>query len=373
MRRLTTLLSTFFFLFVISTGAWAAPPAKDVNCDLPCINSFEIEDGAVGSADITDGAVDTADIADGAITDAKVTGPISRGNLETASNRVVVAQSGGDYTTITAALAAITPSAANPFVIDVMPGTYTENIDIPSYVHLRGAGREVTTLSATSTLNIAMTIDEVVDVTVSGLTITGGSSGIKVILSSPTIRDNNISDNRNYGHGIYNDNGSPKITGNIFSNSGTGIENLGGTPIIEGNVFDSNIYDGIWNNSSAAIIKGNTFIGNGSQYNGDGGICNDNATTAVVSGNIFINNFDGICDYTGMSTTITGNTFIGSTRYGISYNGEGAVIINNRITGSGTHDIYVSSGNPNVSSNVFDTSTGTFAGAYNVKSDGTAW
>ena len=370
-KRLTILFGAIIFLFVISTTTWAAPPAKDVNCDLPCINSYEIEDGAVGSADITDGTVDTADIADGAITDAKVTGPISRTNLETASNVVVVAQSGGDFATITAALAGITPSAANPYVIEVMPGTYTENVTMKSYVHLRGAGREVTTLSATSTSNTAITIDTLVDVSVSGLTVTGGRKGILLVDSSPTIRDNNISENQTYG--MYNTNSSPRITGNIFFDNGEGIENIGGEPFIEGNIFESNNWVGIWNDSSAAFITGNAFIANGSGSYGDGGICNDNATTAVVSDNTFINNSDGIADYTSTSTTIVGNTITGSGRYGIDMNGDTAVIINNRITGSGTADIEVYSHTPNVTSNVFDTFGGTITGAYNVKSDGTPW
>ena len=407
MKRLTTLFSTFFFLLVLSTTAWAIPPASDVDCTNPCINSYEIEDGAVGSADITDGAVDTADIADGAITDAKVTGPISRGNLETASNRVVVASSGGDFATITAALAAIAPSAANPFVIDVMPGTYTENVIMKSYVHLRGAGREVTTIQASS--GTVLTLTNLTDVSISGLTIKGAQWGIYNNNSSPTITGNIIEDNSK--DGINSDNASsPVIEGNIMRGNDNGVYNLNASATIIGNVFDANSYTGIWHYSGtglkaignvftgnyhgirtdegSATISGNTFSGHG--YSGmylmsitgeivsntirDSnryGIVLDGGVPAKISGNTITNSNEGISAYNS-AAIITGNSITGNVTGVGTYNGDEPMLTNNVITGNSSWDLNLT-GTPNVSQNVYDTISGTPTGAYNVKSDGTPW
>jgi hypothetical protein len=64
-------------------------------------------------------------------------------------NLIVVAKSGGDYTTITAALNAITDaSAANPYLVYVAPGVYTEHVTMKSYVDIEGAGEGVTKITS---------------------------------------------------------------------------------------------------------------------------------------------------------------------------------------------------------------------------------
>lgn len=382
-NKIIVLLSVFIFCMTLGIKGAMAAAATDVACKAPCINSFEIQDGQVTSTDIadgavtntkiTDGAVTNTKIQDGAVTDAKITGPISSSKIQKPANVIVVAKAGGDYTTITDALNAINPSATNPYVIDVMPGTYTENITMKSYVHLRGAGRDVTTIEASS--DAVITINSLTDVEISGFTIKGGYRGIYVNNSSPTITANKIANSTTYG--IYNWYASPKIIDNIITGTGEGIENNYSPAFISGNVIADNRWDGIWNASSSPTITGNTITGNskGDNTNGNGGIGNDNASAPVITGNNISENSDGISEWGGDSATIIGNVITGNTRYGIYSTTSASLlkIMHNRITGNISADISVERGTPNISFNVYDTISGTAAGAYNVKSNGTPW
>ncbi len=65
---------------------------------------------------------------------------------------VTVATSGGNFTSIKAALASITDnSAAKPYLVKIAPGTYTEpgGIDMKTYVDIEGSGQDTTTITCT--------------------------------------------------------------------------------------------------------------------------------------------------------------------------------------------------------------------------------
>ncbi|MCB9162071.1 MAG: hypothetical protein H6644_19885 [Caldilineaceae bacterium] len=67
------------------------------------------------------------------------------------ANVIVVAKSGGDYTSVAAALASISDSSSsNRYLVYVAPGTYTETslVDVKPYVHLQGAGQNVTVVTS---------------------------------------------------------------------------------------------------------------------------------------------------------------------------------------------------------------------------------
>lgn len=250
LKTVVIALAAFFLLFELMPGQAAAAICKN---NIPCVNSNDIIDGQVTTPDITDNAVSGAKVLDGSLTGADVQdGSITRADTQPVAKQVVVATSGGDYTSISAALAAISPSATNPYVIEVMPGTYTENVTMKNYVQLRGAGREVTTLQAASTLSPVITLNVLTHVGISDLTITGGSYGIlNNSSSSLTISGNTITGN---WAGIYNDSSSPTISGNTITGNGShGINNYSSSsPTIIGNTITGNSAYGIANGSSSS-------------------------------------------------------------------------------------------------------------------------
>lgn len=239
------------------------------------------------------------------------------------SGHVVVAKSGGNYTTISAAMAAIIPSATNPYVIEVWPGTYTEQVSMKSYVHLKGSGANVTTIKGVNSGSDVVFINGQSNIAVSGFTITGGYIGIDLASSSSNILiENNV----------------------ISNNAPAGISSNGGSAVIRNNIISGNLNNGISSASSANTITGNT-----------------------ISGSIL-----GISDFYSSNSTISENTITGNGTGIYEDTASASLVRNNKITGN-TTDVSISSGtSTHISYNIYNTITvaGTKVGQYNLKSDG---
>jgi hypothetical protein len=163
MKRILSLLA----------AALLAAPARS----LAAVLNDEVTSAKLKEADGTSGqntnsgaGVKTGHIQNGAVTDAKIAGPISSSKLPigTASgtvaagnhahdavyqkrlaNVVVVAKSGGDFTDLASAMASITgASVTNPYLIRIMPGTYTLAAAVigKEWVSIEGAGQSSTKL-----------------------------------------------------------------------------------------------------------------------------------------------------------------------------------------------------------------------------------
>lgn len=167
--------------------ALAAPRTANANVSSDQVLSQHIRDAdgtsgqdtgigsGVKSGHIQDGAVTTPKIAPGAVTDAQISGPISASKISSAGlnadtvdgvdssslarrhvNVVVVSKDGlGDYPDPASAMNAIADaSAANPYLIKVMPGDYDLGLHgqiwMKPYVDIEGSGRGVTRVFATN-------------------------------------------------------------------------------------------------------------------------------------------------------------------------------------------------------------------------------
>jgi hypothetical protein len=172
----------------------------------------------------------------------------------------IVAQSGGNFTTIGQALSAcFGPSSSNTYLIRVMPGTYSESVVCSSFVRLQGAGKYASY-------------------------ITGSVTGA----------DSCIIDGFNVGGGIVCPGTAPTITHNIITTSvGDGIWITGGgTPWIKENeIIDCDgwgIHCDGW--GTDAWIIANKIERNGGGGMGGGIRCTDSSPT--ISNNQILQNED---------------------------------------------------------------------------------
>jgi len=300
-------------------------------------------------------------------------------------NVVIVAQSGGDYTNVQAAIDSISDAAAdNPYLVWVAPGVYSETVTMKPYVHLQGAGQGAaiitSTISTDATYSQA-TLKLASDASLRDLTVgNGGKNGYQIAILATTgttrtlvsdvtarvqgsggynhviaLKDNTgvtleqvaaLGENGNSNYGLYTRGAAIILRNSSFTGRGgtftVGIFNTGSlltegvAALSEGNAYSY----GLENFSGAAILRGGSFTGRGGTnaamgiHNASGLTLDAEGVTALGEGNSDKNyglyNYNAAATLRGGSFTGSGGTFahgIRSVFSGATLDAEGVTAL----------------------------------------------
>jgi hypothetical protein len=295
---------------------------------------------------------------------------------------VWVAKSGGDFTSVQAALDSITDATADkPYLIRIAPGIYTEQVTLKPFVALEGAGEgktilrwtgsntspddsgeSVTVRGANNTELRLLTIESVagghqyavalqnsntsptlihVTVTASG----GAFNNIGVYNNASSLTMDNVTVTASGGafsYGVYNVSSTARMTNVTATASGGNQENYGVINVSSSPTMDNvtatasggRFNYGVYNNSSSPKMTNVTAIASGGSqenngvYNISSAPTLDNVTATASGGsgdNYGVSNI-------GSSPTIRDSTLTGST-YSV-FRGGGAVrVANSQLVG----------------------------------------
>jgi len=251
------------------------------------------------------------------------------------AGRLVVskAPTPGGFQTIQEAINAV-PAGA-PFVIDVFPGVYVENIIMKSNLHLRGAGRETTVIKAAVPGLPTVTINALVSVAITGIAIINGTPGIQIIASAPTIDQSAVT--LNLGHGIHNTEGSgPIITQNaLTANKGSGIRNEASSPIVFENIIALNTLNGVHNLNGSDT----TMLDNALNQNGQNGIHNVASNPTIGSSLVQKNGANGIRNEGNSNPTIVDCDISKNSQNGMHNSGSSPTASALILTDNGGHGV----------------------------------
>ncbi len=303
-------------------------------------------------------------------------------------NVVIVAKSGGDFTSIQSAVNSISDaSKSNPYLIWVAPGVYSEAVTLKPNLHLQGSGQGVTIITSTASssstpptqasLVLASNVS-LRDLTVQntgtgmhnvGLMASNGASDILVVDVEAGSQGNGSSGSNNYAIyltgngtrvtlqsvnalaengnldaiGLYVDSGVTVtlLNGSYTASSGSdhsaGISNLGtleAEHITVSGADSPQLNYGIWNHGSSAkvTLRSGSVSGRGGTgaigiLNTNGGQLTTDGVTVLAEGGTDSN--DGLRNESAAISVVRGGSFTGSggsENYGIRITGEDSIL-----------------------------------------------
>jgi hypothetical protein len=270
-------------------------------------------------------------------------------------NVVVVAQSGGDFTSVQAALTSITDASdTNRYLVWVGPGVYTETVTMKPYVDIEGAGELLTTISSGSATG---TVTGANNAELRFLTVrnTGGASGAIAITNIyPSARFTHVTATASGGtnnYGVYNGGSPTMISLTATASGGTnsyGVYNVGSPTMISvtATASEGTNNHGVYNFNSSLTMNNVTAAASGGTnsygvYNASGSPTM-RSVTATASGGT---NNHGVYNFSSWPTiqNSTVRTSGGTSSYGI-YNSAGGgsytVKVDNCQVSGSTNTIY---------------------------------
>jgi hypothetical protein len=238
-------------------------------------------------------------------------------------NVIIVAKSGGDYTSVQAAIDSIADaSASNRYLVWVAPGEYSETVTMEPYVHLQGAGQEATIITST-TSNGSLppsqaTLVMASDVSLRDLTVGNSGAGINnvALLASAGVTRMQLADVTVRAQG-----GGENNYAIFLIDSGTDVRLQHVIALSEnGSSINSGLQNCI---GAAATLHGGSFTGRGGSaglgiYNWASGTTLETESVTVLGENGSNYNY-GLYNNNGAAATLRGGSFTGSG--GINANG----------------------------------------------------
>jgi hypothetical protein len=231
-------------------------------------------------------------------------------------NVVVVAKSGGDYSSVQKAIDDINDAEVNnPYLVWVAPGIYSETVTMKSYVHLQGAGQNATVITSTASSSgdwppSQATVLLASDTSLRDLTLGNGGTGEEntAMLATTGMTRTIVADVTVRALG-----GGENNLAIFLSGDGTSVTLQQVTAVSENG---SNANFGLVNFSGAAVIlRGGSFTGRGGNYTC--GIFSANSGTWLEAINVLAlgenanESNNGLINNNGAAMLLHGGSFIG--------------------------------------------------------------
>jgi len=230
-------------------------------------------------------------------------------------NVVVVAKSGGDYASVQAAIGSISDAAAdNAYLVWVAPGVYVEQVTMKPYVHLQGAGQEVTVITSDASSSVwpptEATLVLASDVSLRDLTVgnTGAGESNLALLATAGMTRTLVADvtARALGDGV----GNNAI---VLLGSGTGVR-LQRLAALAENGSGHNV--GLLNSSgAAAVVHSGAYTARGGEkawaiFTSGSGTTLKAVRVSALAENASVHN-SALYIYSGPAAVVRGGDFTG--------------------------------------------------------------